>query len=279
MQICDFVIGNDKPFFLIAGPCVIESEKIAIESAVKLTELTRKLNINFIYKTSFEKANRTSVHGYTGPEFTKAMHILRKIKAEVGVPILTDVHEYTPFTEVMEVVDVLQTPAFLCRQTRFIEKVMALGKPVNMKKGQFLSPWEMKNVVTKARASGNDNVMVCERGVSFGYNNLVVDMRSLMILRDTNCPVIFDAGHSVQLPGATGASTSGQPEFIPVLARAAVAVGIAGLFIETHPEPEKALCDGPNMIPLAKMTTLLPLLQEIDMVVKNEGDLKMRHKR
>lgn len=270
MQICDFIIGNDKPFFLIAGPCVIENEKIAIESAVKLKELTNKLNINFIYKTSFEKANRTSIEGYTGPEFTKAMDILRKIKTEVGVPILTDVHEYTPFAEVVEVADVLQTPAFLCRQTRFIEKVMVLGKPVNMKKGQFLSPWDMQNVVTKARASGNNNIMVCERGASFGYNNLVVDMRSLVILRNTNCPVIFDAGHSVQLPGAIGSATGGQPEFISVLARAAVAVGIAGLFIETHPEPEKALCDGPNMIPLAKMATLLPLLQEIDMTVKNK---------
>lgn len=270
MQICDFVVGNNKPFFLIAGPCVIESEKIAIETAIKLKEITAKLKINFIYKTSFEKANRTSVHGYSGPEFTAAMKILRKVKEEVGVPVLTDVHEYTPFAEVVDIVDVLQTPAFLCRQTRFIEKVMSFAKPVNMKKGQFLSPWEMQNVVEKARSSGNDKIMVCERGTTFGYNNLVVDMRSLEILRATGCPVIFDAGHSVQLPGVTGCATGGQPEFIPVLARAAIAVGIAGLFVETHPEPDKALCDGPNMLPLNRMEALLTILQEVDQVVKNK---------
>lgn len=269
MKLCNFEIGNDKPFFLIAGPCVIESEKIAVEAAIKLKEITTKLKINFVYKTSFEKANRLSVHSYRGPEFSEAMRILRKIKEEVRVPILVDVHEYTPFDEVITVADILQTPAFLCRQTGFIKKVMDLGKPVNMKKGQFLSPWDMKAVVEKAKASGNDKIMVCERGASFGYNNLVVDMRSLVVMRETGCPVIFDAGHSVQLPGVTGCSSGGQPEFIPALARAAVAVGIAGLFLETHPEPSAALCDGPNMLPLDKMESLLVLLQKIDQVVKN----------
>lgn len=269
MKLCGFEIDNDKPLFLIAGPCVIESEKIALESAVFLKELTSRLKINFIYKTSFEKANRTSVHGYTGLSFTKAMGILRKIKEEVGVNILTDVHEYTPYDEVAAVVDVLQTPSFLCRQTSFIKKVMEQNKPVNIKKGQFLSPWEMKNVVEKARSSGNNQIMVCERGVTFGYNNLVVDMRSLEIMKETNCPVIFDAGHSVQMPGITGCSTGGKREFIPVLARAATAVGIAGLFLETHPDPEKALCDGPNMLPLAEIESLLTILQQIDRVVKN----------
>lgn len=270
MKLCNFEVGNDKPFFLIAGPCIIENETIAVETAAKLKEITARLKINFIYKTSFEKANRTSVHSYRGPEFNEAMRILRKIKEEVRVPILVDVHEYTPFAEVAALVDVLQTPAFLCRQTSFIEKVMSLGKPVNMKKGQFLSPWDMKNVVEKARACGNNNIMVCERGTSFGYNNLVVDMRSLAILRETNCPVIFDAGHSVQLPGAKSCATGGQPEFIPVLARAAIAVGIAGLFVETHPEPAKALCDGPNMIPLDKIEDLLIILQKIDRVIKSK---------
>lgn len=269
MKLCNFEIGNDKPFFLIAGPCVIESEKIAIETAIKLKEITSKLKINFVYKTSFEKANRTSVHSYRGPEFSEALRILLKIKEEVKVPILTDVHEYTPFEEIAAIVDVLQTPAFLCRQTNFIKKVMDIGKPVNMKKGQFLSPWEMKNVVEKARTSGNDKIMVCERGSSFGYNDLVVDMRSLAILRETGCPVIFDAGHSVQSPGSTGCATGGRPEFIPILARAAIAVGVAGLFIETHPEPEKALCDGPNMIQLDKMESLLVILKKIDQAVKN----------
>ncbi|MBU0744656.1 MAG: 3-deoxy-8-phosphooctulonate synthase [Gammaproteobacteria bacterium] len=269
MKLCGFEIGNDKPFFLIAGPCVIESEKIAIESAIKLKELTSKLKINFIYKTSFEKGNRTSVDGYSGPGFAEGLRILRKIKEEVQVPILTDVHEYTPYDEVAAIVDVLQTPSYLCRQTSFIKKVMEQNKPVNMKKGQFLSPWEMKNVVEKARSAGNNQIMVCERGVTFGYNNLVVDMRSLEIMKETNCPVIFDAGHSVQMPGITGCSTGGKREFIPVLARAAVAVGIAGLFCETHPDPDKALCDGPNMIPLDEVESLLIKLQQIDRVVKN----------
>lgn len=271
MQLCNFEIDNDKPLFLIAGPCVIENEKIALETAIKLKEITDKLKINFVYKISFEKANRLSVHSFHGLEFDEALRILRKIKEEVHVPILTDVHEYTPYEEVAGVADVLQTPAFLCRQTAFIKKVMALGKPVNIKKGQFLAPWDMKNIVEKARTTGNDQIMVCERGASFGYNNLVVDMRSLTVLRETGCPVVFDAGHSVQLPGGTGYSSGGQPEFISVLARAAVAVGIAGLFIETHPEPSKALCDGPNMIPLDQMESLLVLIQKIDRVVKNKN--------
>lgn len=268
MKLCGFEIGNSKPLFLIAGPCVIESEKIALESAVFLKDITSRLKINFVYKTSFEKANRTSVNGYSGLGFTEGMRILRKVKEEVEVPILTDVHEYTPYDEVAAVVDVLQTPAFLCRQTSFIEKVMAQNKPVNIKKGQFLSPWEMKNVVEKARSSGNNQITVCERGTTFGYNNLVVDMRSLEILKETNCPVIFDVGHSVQFPGGTGSATGGKREFIPVLARAAVAVGIAGLYLETHPSPDEALCDGPNMLPLAEIENLITVLQRIDLVVK-----------
>lgn len=273
MRLCNFEVGLDKAFFLIAGPCVIESEKLAMETATELKNITDKLGINFIYKTSFEKANRSSVSGYRGPGIADGLRILRKIKEEVGVPILTDVHEYTPMDEVASVVDVLQTPAFLCRQTQFIQKVASCGKPVNMKKGQFLSPAEMNNVVAKARATGNEQLMVCERGVSFGYNNLVVDMRSLVIMRETGCPVIFDAGHSVQLPGAAGCATGGQREFVPVLARAAVAVGIAGLFVETHPDPDKALCDGPNSWPLSEMEAMLKQLQDIDIVVKNNGKM------
>ncbi|EKD45889.1 MAG: hypothetical protein ACD_69C00091G0005 [uncultured bacterium] len=268
MKLCGFEVGNEHPFFLIAGPCVIESEKIAVESAITLKEIASKLKINFIYKTSFEKNNRTSVNGYSGLGFSKAMKILQKIKEEIQVPILTDVHEYTPFDEVVEVVDVLQTPAFLCRQTSFIKKVMELNMPVNIKKGQFLSPWNMKNVVEKARSTGNDKILVCERGATFGYNDLIADMRSLEVLKETNCPVIFDAGHSVQSPGSTGCSSGGQREFIPVLARAAIAVGIAGLFVETHPNPDVALCDGPNMIPLSEIESLLVTLQRIDRAVK-----------
>jgi len=268
MKLCGFEVGNEYPFFLIAGPCVIESEKIAVESAITLKEIASKLKINFIYKTSFEKNNRTSVNGYSGLGFSKAMKILQKIKEEIQVPILTDVHEYTPFDEVVEVVDVLQTPAFLCRQTSFIKKVMELNMPVNIKKGQFLSPWNMKNVVEKARSTGNDKILVCERGATFGYNDLIADMRSLEVLKETNCPVIFDAGHSVQSPGSTGCSSGGQREFIPVLARAAIAVGIAGLFVETHPNPDVALCDGPNMIPLSEIESLLVTLQRIDRAVK-----------
>lgn len=268
MQLCDFEIGLNKPFFLIAGPCVIENEKMALETAAMLKEITTRLKINFIYKISFEKANRTSINGYRGPSFAEGLRILQAIREQVRVPVLTDVHESTPLAEVAAVVDVLQTPAFLCRQTGFIQKVMACGKPVNIKKGQFLSPGEMKRVVEKARDGGNDKIMVCERGTTFGYNNLVVDMRSLEIMRETGCPVIFDAGHSVQLPGATGSSTGGQREFIPALARAAIAVGISGLFLETHSDPDKALCDGPNMLPLKKVEDLLKTLKNLDQVVK-----------
>lgn len=268
MKLCNFEIGNNRPLFLVAGPCVIEGEKIAMKSATFLKQLTEKLRINFIYKTSFEKANRTSIHGYRGPDFEEGLRILRKVKEEIGCYLLTDVHEYTPFDEVASVVDVLQTPAFLCRQTSFIGKVMKQNKPVNMKKGQFLSPWEMNKVVEKAKALGNERIMVCERGVSFGYNNLVVDMRSLEVLKNTQCPVIFDAGHSVQQPGAMGDASGGQREFIPVLAKAAVAVGIAGLFLETHPEPDNALCDGANMLKLSELERLLLTLKEIDTVVK-----------
>lgn len=268
MRLCNFDIGIDQPLFLIAGPCVIESEQVTLDIAAQLKALTARLKMNFVFKASFEKANRTSVTGFRGLEFSKSLQILERVKNEIKVPVLTDVHEYSPFDEVASVVDVLQTPAFLCRQTSFIQKVAALGKPINMKKGQFLSPWEMQQVVNKARAVGNEQIMVCERGVSFGYNNLVVDMRSLAIMRETNCPVIFDAGHSVQLPGGCGNATGGLREFIPVLARAAVAVGIAGLFVETHPEPDKALCDGPNSWPLTQMEELLITLQELDTVSK-----------
>jgi 2-dehydro-3-deoxyphosphooctonate aldolase (KDO 8-P synthase) len=258
-------------FFFIAGPCVIESEKIAFESAAYLKEIASRLKINFIYKTSFEKANRSSINSFTGPGFKEGMRILRKIKDELKVPILTDVHEYSPYEEIIEVVDVLQTPAFLCRQTNFIKKVASFNKPVNMKKGQFLSPWDMKNVVEKARAGGNQQIMVCERGTTFGYNNLIVDMCSLEILKETGCPVIFDAGHSVQSPGSMGTCTGGHREFIPVLARSAIAVGISGLFLETHPEPDKALCDGPNMLPLSQVEDFLKTLQAIDRVVKKSS--------
>jgi 2-dehydro-3-deoxyphosphooctonate aldolase (KDO 8-P synthase) len=268
MQLCGFKIGLDQPFFLIAGNCIIESEQMALDTAATLREITAHLGINFIYKASFEKANRTSVNGFRGLGLDGGLRILEKIKKEIRVPILADVHEDTPLTEVAAVVDVLQTPAFLCRQTNFIAKVVACGKPVNMKKGQFLSPWEMSRVVEKARAFGNENIMVCERGYSFGYNNLVVDMRSLAIMRQTGCPVIFDVGHSVQLPGAAGCATGGQREFIPVLARAGVGVGVAGIFVETHPNPDKALCDGPNSLALRDMEKFLMPLQEIDRVVK-----------
>lgn len=270
MQLCGFNIGVDQPFALIAGPCVIESEKLVMEAAAKLKDITQRLGINFIFKTSFEKANRTSVNGFRGIGFSESLKILAKVRTEIGVPVLTDVHECSPLDEVAAVVDVLQTPAFLCRQTNFILNVMSQGKPVNMKKGQFLSPWEMKQVVEKAKSSGNDKIMICERGTTFGYNNLVVDMRSLAIMRETNCPVIFDAGHSVQLPGGLGAATGGQREFIPALARAAIAVGVSGLFVETHPDPDNALCDGPNMLPLAEVESLLVTLKEIDTAVKRK---------
>lgn len=252
----------------MAGPCVIESEELALETAGYLKELCHQLAINFIYKSSFDKANRSSISSFRGLGIEKGLQILEKVKLQVGVPVITDVHEDTPLAEVASVVDVLQTPAFLCRQTNFIQNVARLGKPVNIKKGQFLAPWDMQHVVIKAKATGNENIMVCERGVSFGYNNLVSDMRSLQIMRDTGCPVVYDATHSVQLPGGAGAVSGGQRDFIPTLARAAVAAGVSGIFLETHPDPDKALSDGPNSWPLAKMRSLLETLISIDNVVK-----------
>jgi len=269
MKLCDFDVGLDKPLFLIAGPCVIESEKMAMETSTQLKEITSKLGIPFIYKSSFDKANRSSGTSFRGPGMAEGLRILQKVKDEVGVPVLTDVHEDTPMDEVASVVDVLQTPAFLCRQTNFILKVAATGKPVNIKKGQFLAPGDMKNVIDKARSTGNQNIMACERGVSFGYNNLVSDMRSLAIMRESNCPIVFDGTHSVQLPGGQGTSSGGQREHIPVLARAAVAAGISGLFMETHPDPANALSDGPNAWPLQKMESLLSVLMQIDNTVKS----------
>ncbi len=268
MNLTGFEVGNDKPIFLIAGTCVVESEAMTIDTAGALKEITADLGIPFIYKSSFDKANRSSKEGFRGPGIEEGLRILSEVKSQLGVPVLTDVHEDTPLGEVADVVDVLQTPAFLCRQTNFILNVASQGLPVNIKKGQFLSPWEMQNVVDKAHTTGNEQIMVCERGFSFGYNNLISDMRSLAVLRGTGCPVVFDATHSVQLPGGQGKSSGGQREFIPVLARAATAVGVAGLFMETHPDPSKALSDGPNAWPLAKMRTLLEMLQSIDAAVK-----------
>ncbi|MDR3501994.1 MAG: 3-deoxy-8-phosphooctulonate synthase [Legionella sp.] len=273
MKLCGFEVGLDKPLFLIAGPCVIESEGLALETAGYLKELCSQLNIPFIYKSSFDKANRSSLSSYRGPGFEKGLAILEKVKAQIGVPVLTDVHEDTPLVEVSSVVDVLQTPAFLCRQTNFIQKVAAMNKPVNIKKGQFLAPWEMQHVITKAKAGGNEQIMACERGVSFGYNNLVSDMRSLAIMRETGCPVVYDATHSVQLPGGNNGVSGGQREFVPVLARAAVAAGIAGIFMETHPNPDQALSDGPNSWPLEKMKPLLESLMAIDAVFKKTGEI------
>ena len=270
MKLLNFEIGLNQPFFLIAGPCVIESEELALESAGYLKEITAKLKIPFIYKSSFDKANRSSHESFRGLGIEAGLQILQKVKNEIGVPVLTDVHEDTPLNEVASVVDVLQTPAFLCRQTNFIQRVASTGLPVNIKKGQFLAPWDMLHVVEKARTTGNQQIMVCERGASFGYNNLISDMRSLVILRETNCPVIFDATHSVQLPGGQGKSSGGQREFVPVLARAAMAVGIAGIFMETHPNPECALSDGPNSWPMYEMESLLSMLKEIDGLVKRE---------
>lgn len=270
MELCNFTVGNNLPLFLIAGPCVIESEELALETAGFIKELCQKLKLPFIYKSSFDKANRSASTSYRGPGIEKGLAILQKVRSQIGVPILTDVHEDTPLDEVKEVVDVLQTPAFLCRQTNFIQRVAKCQKPVNIKKGQFLSPWEMEHVVAKMRACGNEKIMVCERGVSFGYNNLISDMRSLQIMRSTNCPVVYDATHSVQLPGQQNGKSGGQREFIPILARAAVAAGIAGIFMETHPNPEKALSDGPNSWPLAKLKNLLEDLLHLDSVVKNK---------
>jgi 2-dehydro-3-deoxyphosphooctonate aldolase (KDO 8-P synthase) len=271
MKLLDFKVGADQPFFLIAGPCVIESEALALETAEYLRDLTAKLGIPFIYKSSFDKANRSSAKSFRGPGIEEGLRVLSEVKRQIGVPVLTDVHEDTPLDEVAEVVDVLQTPAFLCRQTNFIVNVARAGIPVNIKKGQFLSPWEMQNVADKARSTGNDQIMVCERGVSFGYNNLVSDMRSLAIMRTTGCPVVYDATHSVQLPGQKGIASGGQREFIPVLARAAIAAGVAGLFMETHPSPDKALSDGPNAWPMNDMEALLTTLKQIDEVVKAAG--------
>lgn len=268
MKLLNFEIGIDKPLFLMAGPCVIESEQLAMDTAGQLKNITDNLKIPFIYKSSFDKANRSSAKSFRGLGLEQGLQILAKVKKEFGVPVVTDVHEDTPLHEVAKIVDVLQTPAFLCRQTNFIQKVAGIGLPINIKKGQFLSPWDMQYVVEKARQVSKELIMVCERGVTFGYNNLVSDMRSLAVMRTTQCPVVFDATHSVQLPGGQGGSSGGQREFIPVLARAAVAVGISGLFMETHPNPEKALSDGPNSWPLPKIAELLMTLQEIDKTVK-----------
>jgi 2-dehydro-3-deoxyphosphooctonate aldolase (KDO 8-P synthase) len=271
MQLCEFEVGLDRPFFMISGTSVIEGEQHALETAGTLKEITSSLGIPFIYKSSFDKANRSSHESFRGPGLEEGLRVLEKVKRTVGVPVLTDVHEDTPLGEVAAVVDVLQTPAFLCRQTNFIQEVCRQGKPVNIKKGQFMAPWDMKNVANKARAVGNEQILVCERGVSFGYNNLVSDMRSLVIMRETGCPVVFDATHSVQLPGGQGTASGGQREFIPTLAKAAVAAGISGLFMETHPEPDKAKSDGPNSWPLARIKELLEVLVEIDRIVKQHG--------
>lgn len=274
MKLCGFEVGLDRPFFLIAGPCVVESEQLQLDVAGRLKEITGRLGIDFIFKSSFDKANRTSGTSFRGPGMEEGLRVLGEVKRQIGVPVLTDVHEYTPMDEVASVVDVLQTPAFLVRQTDFIRKVCSAGKPVNIKKGQFLAPWDMKPVVEKAKATGNDQIMVCERGASFGYNNLVSDMRSLSVMRETGCPVVFDATHSVQLPGGQGTSSGGQREFVPVLARAAVAVGVSGVFMETHPDPANALSDGPNAWPLDKMEALLATLLELDRVTKQHGFLE-----
>ena len=271
MQLCGFEIGLNQPLFLIAGPCVIESEQLALDTAGYLKELTTTLGIPFIYKSSFDKANRSSHESFRGLGVEAGLNILAKVKQQIGVPVLTDVHEDTPLAEVASVVDVMQTPAFLCRQTNFIQNVAAQGIPVNIKKGQFLAPCDMIHVANKAKATGNQHIMVCERGVSFGYNNLVSDMRSLAVMRDTDCPVVFDATHSVQLPGGQGTSSGGQREFVPVLARAAVAVGIAGLFMETHPNPAEAKSDGPNSWPLHRMQELLETLLILDSAVKSQA--------
>jgi 2-dehydro-3-deoxyphosphooctonate aldolase (KDO 8-P synthase) len=268
MQLCSFEVGPTKPFFLIAGPCVIESEQLAMDTAGQLKELASELEIPFIYKSSFDKANRSSHDSYRGPGIEEGLKVLANVKDKIGVPVLTDIHEDTPLNEVASVVDVLQTPAFLCRQTNYIQAVAKTGLPINIKKGQFLAPWDMAHVVEKARAVGNDKIMVCERGATFGYNYLVSDMRSLVVMQKTGAPVVFDATHSVQMPGGDGKVSGGQREFVPALARAAIAVGISGLFMETHPDPEKALSDGPNSWPMDKMKELLETLKTIDETIK-----------
>lgn len=270
MKLCDFEVGLDKPFFLIAGPCAIESEELALSTATELKTITEELGIPFIYKSSFDKANRSSINSPRGVGLEKGLAILEKVKQETGLPVITDVHEYTPIEEVAAVVDVMQTPAFLCRQTDYIVRVAKAGIPVNIKKGQFLAPWDMRHVVEKARDAGNDQIMVCDRGTSFGYNNLVSDMRGLAVMRETGCPVVFDATHSVQLPGGQGSSSGGQREMVPVLARAAMAAGVSGVFMETHPNPEKAFSDGPNAWPLHMMKDLLRTLKVIDDTVKQQ---------
>ncbi|NMM36875.1 MAG: 3-deoxy-8-phosphooctulonate synthase [Glaciimonas sp.] len=280
MKLCDFEVGLDHPFFLIAGPCVIESRQMALDTAGQLKEITATLGIPFIYKSSFDKANRSSGTSFRGLGMEKGLEILADVKQQIGVPVLTDIHEIYEIKPVAAVVDVLQTPAFLCRQTDFIHACAQSGKPVNIKKGQFLAPHDMKNVIDKARAAASeaglpeDNFMACERGASFGYNNLVSDMRSLAIMRETGCPIVFDATHSVQLPGGQGATSGGQREFVPVLARAAVAVGISGVFMETHPNPAEAMSDGPNAVPLARMRELLATLIDLDRIVKKNGFLE-----
>ena len=276
MKLCGFEADNRQPFFLIAGPDTLESEQLAIDVAGHLKQLTQRLKIPYVFKGSFDKANRTSVNSYRGPGLDEGLRILAKVKQSLGVPVLTDVHEDTPIEEVATVVDVVQTPAFLCRQTNFIQRAARAGKPLNIKKGQFLSPWEMSNAVEKARAAGNQQILVCERGFSFGYNNLVVDMRGLAVMRATGCPVVFDATHSVQLPGGQGSSSGGQRQFIPVLARAAIGAGVAGVFMETHPDPDKALCDGPNSWPLKLMAELLETLKELDARAKRHEYIENR---
>ena len=271
MELCGFRVGLDKPLFLIAGTCVIESEQMTLDVAGQMKEITAKLGIPFIYKSSFDKANRSSSKSFRGPGMEEGLRVLEQVKKQLGLPVLTDVHEDTPLDEVAAVADVLQTPAFLCRQTNFIQNVARQGKPVNIKKGQFLAPWDMKNVADKAKEVGNNQIMVCERGVSFGYNTLISDMRGLVAMRETGCPVVFDATHSVQQPGGQGTSSGGQSQYVPVLARSAVAAGISGLFMETHPDPEKALSDGPNSWPLQRMEELLTILKTVDDAVKAKG--------
>jgi 2-dehydro-3-deoxyphosphooctonate aldolase (KDO 8-P synthase) len=278
VKLCGFDVGLDKPLFLIAGPDTLESEQLCLDVAGHIKEHAARLRIPYVFKGSFDKANRSSGSSYRGPGMEEGLRILEAVRKQIGVPVITDVHEDTPLGEVAAVVDVLQTPAFLCRQTNFIRKAASQGKPVNIKKGQFLSPWEMGNVVEKAKSTGNQQIMVCERGFSFGYNNLVTDMRGLAIMRNTGCPVVMDASHSVQLPGGLGGASGGQREFIPVLARAAVAAGVAGVFMETHPRPDEALCDGPNSWPLALMKELLETLVEIDRVVKKNAFVETKVK-
>jgi 2-dehydro-3-deoxyphosphooctonate aldolase (KDO 8-P synthase) len=275
MKLAGVEVGADRPLFLIAGPCVVETETLAVETAGRLQEMTRRLNIPFVFKSSYDKANRSSMKSYRGPGIEEGLRVLESVRRQLGVPVLTDVHEDSPLADVAAVVDVLQTPAFLCRQTNFIINVASQGRPVNIKKGQFLSPWEMTNVVAKAESTGNPGIMVCERGFTFGYNNLVTDMRSLAVLRDTGRPVVFDATHSVQLPGGRGDASGGQREFVPVLARAAVAAGVAGIFMETHPDPDRALSDGPNAWPLHLMERLLETLRELDEVVKRRPPVEL----